>query len=220
MPHQSTPTITVVNIARLNVGHQLGRSLAIPVGAAVLTGQLDSVTAQFTLNSFVLGPSDPSDALLAWLDQRLIDERATIAGYQLAEATELLETLPSACWSPALRSLAGAGLQPLIDLSARELHGHVLPLHEACAHSRICFARVDDTQRFTTWCRSDVALIDRETQVDVIVTWRLFMKRLAVLNDHSGRVVSELSEHFTAWLRAQPGGAARLHAADMAQIDS
>lgn len=141
--------ITVVNNARLNVGHQLGRSLTIPIGAAVRTGQLDSAAAQFTLNSFVLGPSDRPDALLAWLDQRLIDERATIAGFQLAEATSALETLPGACWSPALRSLAGAGLQPLINLSARELHGKVLSLHEACTHSRICFAQVDDTQRFT-----------------------------------------------------------------------
>lgn len=149
MPHRSTPTITVVSIAKLDVGHQLGQPLAIPVGAAALTGRLDSTAAQFTLDSFVLRPSDPAGALLAWLDQRLIDERATIAGYQLAEATDLLETLPGACWSPALRSLAGAGLQPLINFSARELHGEVLSLHEACAHSRICFARVDDTQRFT-----------------------------------------------------------------------
>lgn len=54
----------------------------------------------------------------------------------------------------------------------------------------------------------------------MIATWRLIMKRLAVLNDHSSRVASELNEHFTAWLSGSSSDATQIHAADLAQIDS
>lgn len=213
------PVITVITIARLDIGHHLGRRRAIPIGAAAITGRIHGSSIHFMLDSRVLQPSDPTDDLLAWLDQRLAGESATIAGYQLSAAAGLLEKLTCAGSSRGLRSLAGLGPQPLMDLSARELRGEPLTFQQACAHARIPCSSVDPSDRFAAWCRSDTDLIDHQTQVDAVATWRLVMKRLAALDEQYATIVAAMNEHFVAWLRTTSNAAARLHASDIAVAD-
>jgi hypothetical protein len=210
------PVLTTVTIARLDIGHHLGRPRAIPIGAATLTGRVQGSGVHFHLDSFVLQPSDPAEKLLAWLDHRLAEEQVTIAGYQLSGATALLDALPGACWSSGLRSMAGVGAQPVMDLSARELRGAPLTFEQACLHAGIRCSRIEPSERFSAWCRSDTDQIEHQTQVDAIASWRLIIKRLCSLDQHGARVVAAINEHLAGWLRTSSSGAARLHASDIA----
>ncbi|WP_133177318.1 MULTISPECIES: hypothetical protein [Bacteria] len=212
------PVLTTVTIARLDIGHHLNRPRAIPIGAAALTGRVQGSGVHFHLDSFVLQPSDPAEKLLVWLDQRLAEEQVTIAGYQLAGATALLDALPGAYWSSGLRSMAGLGAQPVMSLSARDLRGAPLTFEQACLHAGIRCSRIESSMRFSAWCRSVTEQIDHQTQVDAIAAWRLIMKRLSSLDQHGARVVDAMDEHLAGWLRASSNGAASLHACDIAAI--
>ena len=209
-----TPIITTVNVAALDVGHQLGLDRQIPIGAAVLTARLQGPTIHFSLDSLVLRPSDPADALLGWLDQRLTTEGATITGYRIKDATALLDRLPGAEWSPALRALAGCGQQYLLDLSANVADGP-LTLQEACVHSQILCSPVDPNRRFADWVRSDVGRIEQDAQVDAIATFRLVIRRLASANPVGRSIAEAISSHFAEWLGEADYAATRLHVADL-----
>lgn len=198
-----TPIITTVNVAALDVGHQLGLDRQILIGAAVLTARLQGPTAHFSLDSYILRPSDPADALLGWLDQKLTTDGATITGYRLKEAIALLDRLPGAEWSPALRALAGCGQQYLLDLSA-SVHEEPLTFQEACVHSQILCARVDPNRRFADWVRSHVSEIEQDAQVDAIAAFRLVIRRLAGVNPVGRSIAAAISTHFAQWLTATP----------------
>lgn len=213
------PTITVVHIARLDIGHHLNLRRAIPIGAAILTARIGDTGAVFDLNSFVLQPSDPADDLLRWLDAHLAASEATLAGYRLAEATGLLGALPNAAWSPALRSLSGCGSQCVLDLSAHEQDGRSLPFDQACTQACILHAPFEPTARFTAWCKGSTDWIVDQIEVDAIATWRLVMQRLAAMPDPLAvRIVTAIGTHFVAWLRAESRPASRLHFADLEAV--
>lgn len=209
-----TPIITTMHVAALDVGHGLGLNRQIPIGAAVLTARLQGPTIHFSLDSYILRPSDPADALLAWLDQQVTTDGATITGYRLKDAIALLDRLPGAEWSPALRALADCGQQYLLDLSASVDDGP-LTLHEACVHSQILCAPGDPDRRFADWVRSDVSEIEQDAQVDAIAAFRLVIRRLARVNPFGHSIAAAISTHFAAWLGEADYAATRLHVADL-----
>lgn len=210
-----TPTITTLSVARLDIGHSLGISRQIPIGAAVLTARLTGPEVTFTLDSCVLRPSDPTDALLAWLDQHLTAPGTVVAGYQLQDAAALLRRLPGAGGSPLLQVLREGGTQRVLDLSARHLDGPALTFAQACACSGIPCANVDPGIRFAAWCRGDTDLVDHQTQIDVLAAFRLVLTRLTV-SDREGQGIAEaLHTRFADWLGTAPASATRLHARDL-----
>lgn len=210
--------ITVCSVARLDTGHLLAHQNEMPVGAATLTGRVADGGVTFTLEAFVLQPADPVGDLLSWLDHHLAEDGATIAGYQLAAALQLLTILPGAHRSPALRNLAGNGRQQVIDLSARPLGAAPLVFHDACAHAGISCAPVDPTARFAAWCSGDVDQIAYALEVDVIATWLLIMHRIALSTPLGAKVTTAMDPHLKQWLRETDSSAARFHSHSIEMI--
>lgn len=207
-----TPMITTLSVARLDIGHSLSISRQIPIGAAVLTARLTGPEVTFTLDSCVLRPSDPADALLAWLDRHLTAPETVVTGYQLQDAAALLRRLPGAGGAPSLQVLREGGAQRVLDLSARQLDGPALTFAQACACSCIPCAKVDPGIRFAAWCRGDTDLVDHQTQIDVLAAFRLVLRHLAALG-HAGQGIAEaLHTRFAAWLGTTSVSAARPHA--------
>lgn len=212
-----TPIICALSVTPLDVGHHVGVERKMPVGAAVLTASLQGPRVSFNLDSCVLRSSDPADTLLSWLDQHLLREGATITGYQMDEAVALLDRLPGAEWSPVLRTLAGCGQQYLLDLSAR-IEGGPVTFQQACAHSQILCAPVDAGRRFVDWMRSDVRGIERDVQVDALATFRLVIRRLAVVNSVTSKIAGTIAGHFAQWLEEANCAAAKAHVADLLSV--
>lgn len=152
--------------------------------------------------------------MLAWLDQRLTTEGATITGYRMKDAVALLERLPGAEWSPALRALSGCGQQYLLDLSART-DGEPLSFQQACAQTQILCAPVDADRRFAGWMRADVGEIEQDAKLDVLATFRLVIRRLAAVNPVGKFIATAISSQFAGWLEEADCAAARLHVADL-----
>lgn len=211
------PIITTLSLARLDVGHRLGLDRQIPVGAAVLTARLEGPTVQFTLDSHVLRPSDTGNTLLAWLDQHLTTEGATIAGYRLREMTDLLDGLAGTEWSDALRALKGCGKQQVIDLSA-SAGDSPLRFEQACALSQILCAQTDPSRRFADWVRAETGQIELDVEVDVLAAFRLVLRRIAATSPVARNVASAISTQFVAWLDQAGHVAARLHLTDLRSL--
>lgn len=210
----STPIITALSVARLDVGHHVGVDRQIPIGAAILTAELRGPLVYFALGSCVLQPSDPAGWLLTWLDEQLLREGATIAGYRLDDDAALLDRLPGAEWSPCIRALAGCGQQYALNLTASH-DGDRLSFAQACANMGILFAPADPACRFATWLRSDVGEIERDVEVDAIATFRLVVRRFAALNPVARNIAAVLSNRLAAWLGESDHAAAQAHVADL-----
>jgi len=209
-----TPIISALSVARLDVGHHVGVDRQIPIGAAILTAELRGPLVHFTLGSCVLQPSDPGGWLLTWLDEQLLREGATIAGYRLDDDAALLDHLPGAEWSPCIRALAGCGQQYALNLTASR-DGEPLTFAQACANIGILCAPVDPARRFAAWLRSDVSQIGRDVQVDAIAVFRLVIRRLAALNPVGRSIAAAISNHLAAWLGETDHPAAQAHVADL-----
>ena len=209
-----TPIITALSVARLDIGHHVGVDRQIAVGAAILTAELRGPLVQFSLNSCVLQPSDPAGSLLTWLDEQLLREGATIAGYRLDDDAALLDHLPGAEWSPCIRALAGCGPQYSLNLTASH-DGEPLTFARACATMDILCAPADPERRFSAWLRSDVGQIERDAQVDAIAVFRLVIRRLAALNPVGRSIAAVISNHLAAWLGEADHPAAQAHVADL-----
>jgi hypothetical protein len=212
-----TPIITALHITPLDVGHHVGIERQMPVGAAILTATLQGPQVRFDLDSCILRPSDPTDKLLAWLDGQLTREDVTIAGYRLDDAVALLHRLPGAEWFPVLRAMAGCGQQHALDMSARSA-GISVTFQQACAHSQILCAPVDADRRFADWMRSDVRGLAHDAEVDALATFRLVIRRLAVLNPIARGIVGAIADHFAAWLEQADHPAAQAHVADLLSV--
>lgn len=209
-----TPIITALTVARLDVGHHVGVDRQIPIGAAILTAELRGRVVHFTLGSCVLQPSDPAGWLLTWLDEQLLREGATIAGYRLDDDAALLDHLPGAEWSPCIRAIAGCGQQYALNLTASR-DGEPLTFAQACADIGILCSAVDPGHRFAAWLRSDVSAIARDVQVDAIAVFRLVVRRLAALNPVGRSIAAAISNHLAAWLGETDHPAAQAHVADL-----
>ncbi len=212
-----TPIITTLSVARLDVGHHLGIERKIPVGAAVLTAQIDGAWVRFTLDSCILKPTDTVDGLLLWLDRHLTSQDVTITGYRLEDMVALLDRLPGAEWSPCLHALASCGQQQVLDLSA-SVNGAPLTFPQACAESQILCAPVDPDRRFAAWVRSDVGDIEQDAQLDVLAAFRLVLHRLPALRPGGHITVDAIAGHFAAWLEEADYAVARLHLADLLSV--
>jgi len=212
-----TPIITALHIAPLDVGHHVGVERQMPVGAAVLTAMLQGPQVRFSLDSCILRPSDPTDTVLLWLDRHLMREGGTIAGFRLNDAIASLDRLPGAEWSPVLRAIAGCGQQYALDLIARA-DGEPVTFQQACARSGILCAPADAGRRFADWMRSDVRGIAHDAEVDALATFRLIIRRLAVLNPIARGIVGAIADHFAAWLEQADHPAAQAHVADLLSV--
>ncbi|MFK3889204.1 hypothetical protein [Sphingomonas sp. NPDC079357] len=209
-----TSIISALSVIKLDVGHHVGIKREMPVGGAVLTATLQGSGVRFSLDSCILRPSDPTDTLLLWLNRHLMREGVTITGYQLDDAVALLDRLPGAQWSPVLRTLAGCGNQYVLDLSAR-LNGDPVTFQQACTHSQILCAPTDAGRRFASWMRSDVYDIQQDAQVDAIASFRLVIRRLAMLNPVARGVAGAMAGCFATWLEEADCPAAKAHVADL-----
>jgi len=212
-----TPTITALHVVPLDVGHHVGIERQMPVGAAVLTATLHGPRVHFTLDSCILRPSDRTDTLLLWLDRHVMQDDVTIAGFRLDDAVALLDRLPAAEWSPVLRALAGCGQQHALDMTARSA-GVPVTFQQACACSGILCASVDADRRFADWMRSDVRGLAHDAEVDALATFRLVIRRLAVLNPIARGIVGAIADHFAAWLEHADHPAAQAHVADLVSV--
>lgn len=212
-----TPITTALSAARLDIGHRLGVDRQIPVGAAVLTAELRGAGAHFTLDSRVLQPCNPTDALLAWLDRHLTRHGATISGYRLDDAAALLARLPGAEWSPSIRAMTGCGKQYVLDLSAG-IDNDRLTFQQACAQMRIFCAPADPDPRFSAWVRSDVRDIEQDAQIHAIATFRLIIRRLASINPVGRSIAAVISSHLAVWLEQADHPAAQAHVADLLSV--
>ena len=209
-----SPIITALSVARLDVGHRLGVDRQIPIGAAILTAELHGPDIHFALDRCVLQPSDPAEWLLTWLDEQLLREGATIAGYRLNDDAALLDHLPGAEWSPCIRALAGCGQQYALNLTASH-DDKRLTFAQACANMGILCAPVDPGHRFASWLRSDVSEIEGQVQIDAIATFRLVIRRFAALNPVGHSIAAVLSDHLSVWLGESDHAAAQAHIADL-----
>lgn len=212
-----TPIITALHVAPLHVGHHVGVERQMPVGAAVLTATLQGPQVRFSLDSYILQPSDPTDTLLLWLDRYLMREGVTIAGYRLSDAVAMLDRLPGAEWSPVLRAIAGCGQQYALDLTARSAGVPVI-FQQACSCSGILCAPVDTGRRFAEWIRSDVDGLEQDAQLDAIASFRLLIRRLASTNPVSRSIAAAISDHFATWLEQADHPAAQAHVADLLSV--
>lgn len=212
-----TPTITALHLVPLDVGHHVGIERQMPVGAAVLTATLRGPHVHFALDSCILRPSDPTDTLMDWLDRYVMRDDVTIAGYQLDDAVALLDRLPGEEWSPLLRALAGCGQQHALDMTARSGEEPVT-FQQACACSGILCAPVDANRRFANWMRSDVRGLAHDAEVDALATFRLVIRRLAVLNPIARGIVGAIADHFAIWLEHADHPAAQAHVADLLSV--
>lgn len=212
-----TPIISALHIAPFDIGHHVGIERQMPIGAAVLTATLQGSQVHFDLDSCILRPSDPTDRLLLWLDRHVMREGVTIAGYRLDDAVTLLGRLPGAEWSPVLRALSGCGQQYALDLTARS-DGELVTFQQACAHSQILCAPVDADRRFADWMRSNVRGLAHDAEVDALATFRLVIRRLAVLNPLARGIVGAIADHFAAWLEQADHPAAQVHVADLLSV--
>jgi len=212
-----TPIITALHVAPLDVGNHVGIERQMPVGAAVLTATLQGPQVRFSLDSCILRPSDPTDTLLLWLDQHLMREGVTIAGYRLNDAVALLDRLPGAEWSPVLRAMAGCGQQYALDLIARSA-GTPVTFEQACACSEILCAPADAGRRFADWIRGDVDGLEQDGQLNVIASLRLLIRRLASTNPVSRSIAAAISDHFATWLEQADHPAAQAHVADLLSV--
>jgi len=210
--------ITACVLANLDIGRQFGRRHEVPVGAATFTAHAEHGQVSFTLDTFVLRPADPAGDLLAWLDRKLIDPGATLAGYQLPRAAALLARLPGASWSSALRELTGRGRHEVVDLSARRERGCLLTFQEACEASRIACAPLDPTKRSAAWWANDTDGIARDLEVDGIATLRLILRRIADRTLLGRKVATAMNEHLAVWLRNTTTPAACIHRTDLGKV--
>jgi len=209
-----SPIITALSVARLDIGHRLGVDRQIPIGAAILTAELRGSDIHFALDSCVLQPSDPAEWLLTWLDEQLLRDGATIAGYGLDDDAALLERLPGARWSPCIRALAGCGQQYALNLTASH-DDKRLTFAQACTNMNILHAQVDRGRRFASWLRSDISEIEGQVQIDAIATFRLVIRRFAALNPVGHSIAAVLSDHLSVWLGESDQAAAQAHVADL-----
>jgi len=212
-----TPIITALHVAPLDVGHHVGVKREIPVGAAILTATLQGPQVRFSLDSYILRPSDHTDTLLLWLDRYLMREGVTIAGYRLSNAVAMLDRLPGAEWSPVLRAIAGCGQQYALDLTARSA-GVPVTFQQACSCSGILCAPADTGRRFAEWIGSDVEGLEQDAQLDLIASFRLLIRRLASTNPVSRSIAAAISDHFAAWLEQADHPAAQAHVADLLSV--
>lgn len=212
-----TPIIAAIHVASLDVGHHVGVERQMPVGAAVMTATLRGSQVLFDLDSCILRPSDPTDRLMGWLDRHVMRDDATVAGYRLDDAVALLDRLPGEEWSPVLRALAGCGQQHALDMSARS-GGEPVTFQHACACSGILCAPVDANRRFADWMRSDVRGLAHDAEINALATFRLFIRRLAVLNPIARGIVGAIADHFAAWLEQADHPAAQAHVADLLSV--
>lgn len=212
-----TPIITTLHVASLDVGNHVGVERQMPVGAAVLTATLQGPQVLFSLDSCILRPSDPTDKLLLWLDQHLMREGVTIAGYRLNDAVAMVDRLPGAEWSPVLRAMADCGQQYALDLTARSA-GTPVAFEQACACSAILCAPADAGRHFADWIRCDVNGLEQDAQLNVIASFRLLIRRLASINPVSRSIAAAISGQFAAWLEQADHPAAHAHVTDLLSV--
>ena len=201
----------------LDAGHHLGQHNEVLIGGATLTVQVSGGTVGFALDTFVLRPSEPAVDFLRWIDQKLSDDRATLALYAPDCVADLLGRLPGAKHSSGVRSLSGKGRQPLIRL----LYGsadRALSLAEACAHASIACSHAEATERFSAWIRCNVDQIATEAEIDVIAVWRLTIDAIARQTGLGDELAPILRHHLTLWLQAADRASTRLHHRDLSPL--
>jgi hypothetical protein len=206
--------ITAVCFAVLDLGQELEKSNPQVIGAATFTGHVEAGVVTFALHACVITAKDPGDTLIAWLDNRLGDDRTTLAGFDLRDSVRLLEALPMARWSAAVRNLGGRG-RTVIDMGA-DLDGEPVPLGKCCEALQIPCATPDPVRDFTAWCTGKGESVVEALQLDVIAVWRLAMHQIAARSSLGFRVNAVIEGHLATWLRGADFPAAAVHLATLA----
>lgn len=201
--------ITAVSFAVLDIGQELEHANPQIIGAATFTGKVEDGIVTFALHATVLTAKDTGEMLITWLEKRLGDDRTTLAGFELGNNVRLLEALPTARRSGAVRNLGGRG-RTIIDMGANK-DGEPITLGECCAELSIPSATPDPERDFTGWCTGRGEKIVDTLQLDVIAVWRLAMHQIAERSSFGFRVHQVIERHLATWLRAADFPAAAIH---------
>ncbi len=208
LPHH---ILTAVSILTIDVDHTLSRYKPAVIGAGTFTARVRNGAVEFTMDSFVLTPSDTSSTLLCWLDRMLQDEHATITGYDLAEITSGLTTLPDVDCSVALRLLGRCRHQPVIDTVLRNADGTAIPFTHAALAAGIPCTESHADHDFSVWMKRRHTALTARLGINTIASWRLAMAHIANRGSLGQRVNTAIERHLADWLRRQNNPAAVLH---------
>jgi hypothetical protein len=214
LPHHILTAVTILDI---DLGHHLGRPLPTIIGAGAFTGRVDRGAVDFTLDTFVLAPTDTSSSLLSWLDLALYDEHATVTGYDLGKVTAALDALPDAGWSSALRQLSRYGHRRLIDTVLRGPDHQALEFVDAALSAGIPTTVPDSDLTFNAWMTGRQAVLAGRLATDAIASWRLTMSLIADRSSLGHRVNAAIERHLIDWLHRQGTPAAALHLDSLAR---
>lgn len=186
-------TITAFTPVTINAGHPTA-SGDIAVGAAALTVKVVAGQVSFDLSSCILRPNQPAQELLAWIDDRLSDDQATLSMYGPGRVVELLSQLPDVVYSSGFRSLTGRGNQPIIRL------------------------QVEERRRFVAWVKGDIDQIAVDAEIDAIATWRMTVAAIERKSGLGRELATILHGHLVQWLRDTDRASTRAHERNLSPI--
>ncbi|NBB40104.1 hypothetical protein [Sphingobium yanoikuyae] len=209
-------TITTFALSTINAGHPTVRDADLAVGAATLTVRVAGGKVSFDLSTFILRPMEPPENLLAWIENRLGDEQATLSVYWPNRVIRLLSSLPGAAFSPAIRGLSGKGKQPIIRLQFKDEAGF-MPFDKACGHVGIPCASTDAMERFVAWCNADIDQIAVDAEADAIALWKMTIDAIERKSGLGVELATVLRRHLALWLRDTDRMSTRIHQADLGQ---
>lgn len=209
-------TITAFTPISINAGHPTAGG-DIAIGAAALTVKVIAGKVSFDLSSFVLPPNQPAQQFLAWIDDRLSDDQATVSMYGPDRVVELLGQLPDVAYSSGFRSLAGRGSQPIIRLQVEERR-RFISLHKACAKAHIACASTDPAERFVAWVKGDIDQIAVDAEIDAIATWRMTVAAIERKSGLGRELATILHQHLVRWLRDTDRASTRAHERNLSPI--
>ncbi|UZW55090.1 hypothetical protein NUH86_16710 [Sphingobium sp. JS3065] len=202
-------TITAFTPVTINAGHPAAAG-DIAVGAAALTVTVVAGKVSFDLSSFILPPNQPPQKFLAWIDDRLSDDQATLSMYGPGCVVQLLGQLPDIVYSSGFRSLAGRGNQPIICLQIEDRR-RFISLHKACAQAHIACASTDPAERFVAWVKDDIDQIAVDAEIDAIATWRMTVAAIERKSGLGRELATILHRHLVQWLRDTDRASTRAH---------
>ena len=209
-------TITAFTPVTINAGHSTtGGDIA--VGAAALTVKVIAGKVSFDLASFILRPHQPAQELVAWIDERIGDDQATLSAYWPTRVVKALSQLPDAAYSSGIRNLAGKGDQPIIRLQVQDETG-LISLQKACAYAEIVCGSTPAAGRFAAWVRGDMDQIIVDAEIDAIATWRMTVAAIERKSRLGRELARVLHRHLVHWLCDTDRASTRAHERNLSPI--
>lgn len=205
------PSLTAITFHQVDLGSQLGIRAPKIIGAATLTSQIGHRHVTFELEAIVLQPSDPDTLLFRWLNEKLADDRCSVAGYALQDSCSTLSRSTLSNWSPGFRILSGQTRRSLVDMNVHDKSGAPRPFAVAAQHRGFPAAGIEPGVISSSWICGKTAATRHKLEVDAVSTWRLAMHGITECGLMSRAMHQRLESKLAGWLASQPSPATRLH---------